>query len=136
MNLPLITAMVSALGIWEKFCNIAFQFHSGNHNGQALALSFVQKATESQPSFLPSFLPALLPSFVPSFLSSFLPSFLSSFLFFLSLFMSMLFCCCIFLLLMLCCLFDASPVSNPWVVRVPNHPEGRCLGWSPSCRHL
>ena len=76
-------------------------------NCQALALSFVQKATESQHSFLPcvlpSFLPAILsscspsflppflppaspsclpfflPSFVPAFLPSFLPSFLSCF---------------------------------------------------------
>ena len=80
MNLPLITAMVSALGIWAKFCNIAFQFHS---------LPFWLPSFLPKANFLPAFLPCFLASFLPSFpsflpsflfLSCFVPSFLPSFL--------------------------------------------------------
>ena len=57
MNLPLITGMVSVLGIWAKLCNIAFQFHS--------LLSFL-------PPFLRSFLSMIFLMHVYFFFDAFL----------------------------------------------------------------
>ena len=101
MNLPLITAMVSVLGIWAKFCNIAFQF-------------------DSLPSFLPSFLPPASPSFLPSLLplpflpQSFLPSFLPLLVSFYVLFDAfvLFWCMFVYFLMHFYVCFDASPIYS------------------------